>query len=246
VRSSLPAGLALIALLGCGPDQGVVEVYWQFEDANLDRVYPLGYRTSTCAFTDRAGDNFDVGVQLTIAHYTDACAAEPSDPSCHVVAPKIFGCLRARGTLTDVPPSTEDASETDSDPGYLMIVEPVIMPENGEAFVPISTCIARPGPRVRRVRAGRIADLEVHEFIMHALDPDAEGDLSRIDLEACRSSDGDGDGDGDTGTDSGTDTSTDTGSDTDTSSDTGTDTSTDTSTDTTDETDTGTDTGSTT
>lgn len=236
MRGSFSVGLALLALLGCGPDQGVVEVYWQFEDARLDRVYPLGYRTSTCAFTDRAGDNFDIVVRLTIAHYTDACTADHTDPSCHVVEPKQFGCLRARGTLTDVPPSTADATETDSDPGYLMIVEPVIVPENSEAFVPISTCIARPGPRVRRVRAGRIADLEVHEFILHAIDPDAEGDLSRIDLEACRSSGG-GDGDGDTGTDSETDTGTDSTDETDTGTDT---------TETTDETDTGTDTGSTT
>jgi hypothetical protein len=229
VKSRLAAGLALLALLGCGPDEGVVEVYWQFEDAQLDRIYPLGWRTSTCAFTDRAGDNYDIVVRLTIAHYTDACAEDHTDPSCHVVEPETFGCLTSRGTVTDVPPSSQDATETDDDPGYLMVVEPVIVPEASEAFVPISTCIGRPGPRVRRVRAGRITDLEIHEFIVHALDPAAEGNLRRIDLAACRPSEG---GDGDTTTDTGTDTDTGSESDTGTETDTTTD-ETDTSTDTT-------------
>ncbi len=214
MRTSLLAGLAVIAIaLGCGAEHGVVEVYWQFEDATLDRIYPLGYRTTTCSFLDRSGAKFDIRVQLTLAHYTDACAEDHTPSSCHVVEPQRFDCARARGTITDVPPSTADASAIDSDPGYLMIVEPVIVPADGEAFVPASTCIGRPGPRVRRVRPGRIADLEVHEFVVHALDPDALGDLARVDLDACQS------GESDTGTDTGTDSTTD-------STDTGTDSTT--------------------
>lgn len=224
-RSTVLALIALATLAGCGRDEGVVEVYWQFEDATLDRVYPLGSRSTTCGFTDRAGITFDIRVQLTLVHYTDACAANHADPACHVVEPVLFDCARARGTITGVPPSSEDATATDSDPGYLMLVEPVIVPESGEAFVPTSTCIGRPGPRVRRVRPGRIADLEVHQFILHALDPRAEGALALFDLEACRPSEG---GDGDTGTDTGTDAGTDTDSESDTGSTSETDTGTDT------------------
>jgi hypothetical protein len=237
--------LALVALSGsgCGRDEGVVEVYWQFEDATLERVYPLGYRATSCGFTDRSGIEFDLRIQLTIVHYTDECAADHTDPACQLVEPRLFDCERARGTITGVPPSSEDASATNSDPGYLMLVEPVIVPASGDSFVPTSTCIGRPGPRVRRVRPGHISDLEVHQFILHALDPSAEAGMKLIDLEACRPIEGGGDDTGtDTGTDSGTETGTDTG--TDSGTETGTDTSTDTSS--TSETDTGTDTGSTT
>lgn len=217
MRFSLTAVLTLATLLGCGRDEGLVEVYWQFEDATLERVYPLGYRVDTCGFSDPSGAKFDLRIQLTIVHYTEACAADHTDPACQVVEPQLFDCGRARGTATGVPPSSEDASAASSDPGYLMLIEPVIVPEVGDAFVPTSTCIGRPGPRVRRVRPGHIADLELHEFILHALDPTAEGDLKLIDLEACRPIEGGG---GDTGTD------TDTGSSSETDTGTGTDSTT--------------------
>ena len=203
-----------LGLLGCsGRDEGVVEIYWQFEDARLQRVFPLGARANTCGLTDRNGIEFDIVVQLTINHYTDVCAADPSDPSCAVVEPKRFDCARARGTVLGVPPSSEDATATDDDPGYLMIVEPLISTADGEVFVPLSTCIARPGPRVRRVRAGRISDLEVHEFIIHALDPKAVPGMRSVDLETCRSGVG-----VDTGTDSGSDSTSESGTGTDTGS----------------------------
>lgn len=202
-------GLLALAPASCGSEVGIVEVYWQVEDASLRRIYPPGDRTSTCAFTDLDGANFDLRVRLTIVHATDACALTPEDAACQVVAPLVFECLRARGTVTDVPPSSTDASEGGDDPGYLMFVEPLIVPEQGEAFVARSTCIGYPGPRKRRVRAGRITDLEVHSLVFHAL----AGADAKVDLDACRP-----DASDETGTSTGTDTDTDTG----TGSETGT------------------------
>lgn len=197
-RSLALLGLPLLGVLAsCGAEVGIVEVYWQVEDAALRRLYPPGDRSSTCAFTDLDGANFDLRVRLTIVHASDACAASPADAACQVVAPVVFDCLRARGTVTDIPPSSQDASEGNDDPGYLMFVEPLIVPEVGEPFVARSTCVGRPGPRKRRVRAGRITDLEVHELVFHAL---TSAD-AKVDLEACRP-----DADTDGGTDTGSET----------------------------------------
>lgn len=184
-RTSPGAALLMMLLLGCSDRDGIVEVSWQVEDASLERLYPLGFESDTCelssASTEQStGARYDLRVRLTIAFNTDACAADHSTADCQVIEPILFPCNRFRGTALDVPPSAED---DESDPGYLMVVEPMIDPTDAEPFVASSTCIASPGPRVRRVRAGRITDLEVYQFIVLAIEHD-EGQL--LDIEACR------------------------------------------------------------
>ena len=172
--------LLAIALLAsaCTEEPGIVEVYWQFEDRNLERIFPQGDVADTCEFTSASGIRYDLRVRLTVVENTDACAATPDDPACQIIEPVLFPCNRQRGTADPVPISARD----DSDPGYLMFVEAVIDPTDGPPFVPNSTCLVGPGPRVRKVRPGRITDLEVYEFIVEAV---TLGDYA-LDIDSCR------------------------------------------------------------
>jgi hypothetical protein len=173
-------GLALLgSTSACAEGEGIIEVYWQFEDRNVERIFPQGDVADTCEFTSASGIRYDLRVRLNVVENTDACAATPDDAACQIIEPVLFPCNRQRGTADPVPISARDDG---SDPGYLMFVEAVIDPTDGPAFVPNSTCLVGPGPRVRQVRPGRITDLEVYEFIVDAVEV---GDYA-LDLDACR------------------------------------------------------------
>lgn len=176
------AGWLLTSVLlasACAESQGLIEVYWQFEDANLERIFPQGDVADTCELTSASGIRYSLRVRLNVVENTQACADAPDDPDCQIIEPVLFPCNRQRGTAEPVPISARD---DDSDPGYLMFVEAVIDPTDGPAFVPNSTCVVGPGPRVRKVRPGRITDLEVYQFIVEAV---TVGDYT-LDLDACR------------------------------------------------------------
>ena len=179
MRLSLGLLLAVLLASGCSESDGIVEVYWQFEDRNLRRIFPQGAVGDTCEFTSASGIRYDLRVRLTVLENTDACAAATDDPACQIIEPVLFPCNRQRGTADPVPVSARDDG---SDPGYLMIVEALIDPTDGPAFVPNSTCLIGPGPRVRKVRPGRITDLEVYQFIVDAV---RIGDYD-LDIDACR------------------------------------------------------------
>lgn len=170
--------LGVLLATACGESDGIVEVYWQFEDRNLKRIFPQGDVADTCEFTSASGIRYDLRVRLTVLENTEACAATPDEPACQVIDPVLFPCNRRRGTADSVPVSAGDGH----DPGYLMIVEALIDPTNGPAFVPNSSCLIGPGPRVRKVRPGRITDLEVYQFIVDAV---TVGDYD-LDLDDCR------------------------------------------------------------
>jgi hypothetical protein len=169
--------LAVLLLAGCGERDGIVELYWQFDDTKLRRIYPLGVEADTCGLQSQTVD-YDLRVRLNVLENTQACLDDPSNVDCQVVEPMLFPCNRPRGTALHVPPSETEAG----DPGYLMLVDLVIDPADADPFVPLATCVARPGPRVRQVRAGRITDLEIYEFILLTVDIDGEP----LDLDACR------------------------------------------------------------
>lgn len=174
--------LMLIATLlasGCAEGEGIVELYWQFEDDDLRRIYPQGESADTCEFTSASGTRYDLRVRLSIIENSQACADDPGNADCQVIEPVLFPCNRARGTADPVPISAEQGG---SDPGYLMFVDAVIDPSDGPAFVPNAECLIGPGPRVRKVRPGRITDLEVVQFIVSAVTVD---DYT-LDLDACR------------------------------------------------------------
>jgi len=164
---------------GCAEGEGIVEVYWQLEDENLRRIYPQGDSADTCEFTSASGTRYDLRVRLSIIENTQACADDPSNGDCQVIEPELFPCTRARGTADPVPISADADGD---DPGYLMFVEAVIDPSDGPAFVPNAECLTGPGPRVRKVRPGRITDLEVVQFIVSAVTIDDYA----LDLDACR------------------------------------------------------------
>ena len=168
-----------LASLGCGESDGIVEVYWQIEDARLERVYPQGQRSDTCEFHSQSGIRYDLRVRLTIVENTPDCTLDWSSEACQVIEPVLFPCNRSRGTAKSVPPSDLELAD---EPGYLMVVEALIDPTDTEPFVPSSSCMVGPGPRVREVRPGRITDLEVYQFVFSALDHAN----AQIDIDSCR------------------------------------------------------------
>jgi hypothetical protein len=176
-RELMVCGVLLAS--ACSEGEGIVEVYWQFEDTNLQRIFPQGDVADTCEFTSASGIRYDLRVRLQVIDNTEACAATPDDAACQIIEPVVFPCNRQRGTADPVPVSARDDG---SDPGYLMIVQALIDPADGPAFVPNSSCLVGPGPRVRQVRPGRITDLEVYEFIVDAV---TIGDYA-LDIDACR------------------------------------------------------------
>jgi hypothetical protein len=179
MRRLAGASLVLSLLGSCSDGDGIVEVYWQFEDAELHRVYPAGIEPDTCELESQGGVRYDLRVRLTIVENTPSCVDDWSNPDCQVIEPLLFPCNRSRGTALSVPPS---AAEDGTDPGYLMVVEALVDPTDTSAFVPDSSCVTGPGPRVRQVRPGRITDLEIFQFIVAAIDN--QGQL--LDIDACR------------------------------------------------------------
>jgi hypothetical protein len=175
------AASLLLPLLGsCSDGNGIVEVYWQFNDADLRRVYPVGVEPDTCELESQSGVRYDLRVRLTIVANTQTCIDDWNDPGCEVIEQLLFPCNRSRGTALEVPPS---ATDDEDDPGYLMIVETMVDPTDTSAFVPDSSCVTGPGPRVRQVRPGRITDLELYQFVVHAIDT---RDVLLLDIDACR------------------------------------------------------------
>jgi hypothetical protein len=179
MRRTAALSLVLSLLGSCSDGDGIVEVYWQFVDVELQRVYPVGPEPDTCEFASEGGVRYDLRVRLTIIENTPSCVDDRENPDCQVIEPLLFPCNRSRGTALSVPPS---AADDGTDPGYLMIVETLIDPTDTSPFVPVSSCVSGPGPRARQVRPGRITDLEIYQFIVAAIDN--RGQL--LDIEACR------------------------------------------------------------
>ena len=164
---------------GCADAEGLIEVYWQFEDQNLNRIFPQGASSDSCGFVSASGIRYDLVVRLSVVENSDACAAAPEDPGCQVIDPVVFPCNRQRGTANPVPVS---ASSDGTDPGYLMLVQTLIDPTDAQAFVPNTDCVIGPGPRIRKVRPGRITDLEVYQFVIKAV---TVSDYA-LDIDGCR------------------------------------------------------------
>lgn len=180
VRRPVLALCTLLTLGACAEGDGIVEVAWQFDDAGLQRIFPQGSLPDTCEFAS-ASVRFSLVVRLRILENSAACADDPNADDCQEVLSETFPCYRYRGTAETVAVSAP--AEGGSDEGYLMLVEALIDPTDTPAFVPVTTCVKSPGPRVRKVLPGRITDLELQQFIV--TEP-ALTDGS-ADLDNCRS-----------------------------------------------------------
>ncbi|GEM_PF-5306299 len=175
------ATLGLIAAIttsavitGCDDSVGMVELDWKLTDSTGSRrLHP----SCDIAANDANGvRNVALQVRLTISSTAGDCE-HPADtalqPGC-IVAQKVFPCDRYRGTIKDVP-AADDA--------YLMTVDVLVQPDRGEPrFVPGPRCISVPGPRSRRIEAGRISSLAVYQLIVHSVDLERH---SRYDLQNC-------------------------------------------------------------
>ena len=178
-ESPLALWVALLPLAGCAEGVGGVELSWAFFDRDVHTVYPRGDQTDSCALGGRAGDAarpYDLNVRLTVL---EACEEEDPIGTCDPVVDATFECDRFRGLIPELPSSDEP---------YLMHVEVRVSPEGEDAFTAAPDCVAAPGPRLRTVRAGRVTDLAVYQFVIDAtrFDSGAKSLDRRLDVEACR------------------------------------------------------------
>ncbi len=165
-----------MACSGCASDVGAVQVYWQFVDASGERIFP-GSLDDSCDLPGRRGEaTVPYDLQLRVRITEDDC--EGTDAStCTTVVAQSLGCDQSRGIIEDVPVS--------SDP-YLMFLEVSLTPRDTIPFVVNSSCVSVPGPRRRRVDAGRLIDLAVNTMVVDAIDLDADNPLDRkLNLDAC-------------------------------------------------------------
>lgn len=170
---------ALVVLSGCAQGVGGVELSWAFFDRDVRTVYPRGDQTDACGLGGRAGEQaraYDLNVRLTVLEQCDEGA--PLD-DCTTVIDRTFDCDRFRGLIPELP-SSEDP--------YLMAVDVRVTPSGGDPYTAAPGCIAAPGPRLRTVRAGRITDLAVYQFVIEATKFDSGSDnLNRkLDVEGCQ------------------------------------------------------------
>jgi hypothetical protein len=105
VRRAAALSLVLSLLGSCTDGDGIVEVYWQFLDVELDRVYPAGVAPDTCEIASASGVRYDLRVRLTILENTPSCVDDWENPDCQVIEPLLFPCNRSRGTALWGPPT---------------------------------------------------------------------------------------------------------------------------------------------
>ncbi len=182
-------GFTFLALAACAEPAGIVEIDWAFVDRNAAAIFPGGpilETPDTCALSGRDSQGTrDYALQVRLIAREEICGGESetgetgetSDESC-IVREAYFGCDRARGALTDVPPS---------DAPYIFELEVWATPagESAPGFAIDPACIAVPGPRTRRVEAGRITDLAVYQLVANAIDLD-DPVSGGLDLVGCR------------------------------------------------------------
>lgn len=177
-RSALVLCVAVGATACVERDAGVVELAWVFVDRNGDPIYPGGVlslddQRDSCDLPGVAGGDvvrYDLSLQVEICD--PACAAGCDDPSCLVMDPLRFPCDTSRGSEREVPASEEPYRFT-----VKAAVESNITPD---CVDPLPTCIAVPGPRVRKVTAGLVTDLQVYQIAVDVTD-----DSAPLDLEEC-------------------------------------------------------------
>lgn len=196
-------GLAAASLLawavgsGCAEPSGIVELDWSFVDSQGEAIFPGGKileTPDTCSLAGRdAQGSRDYQLQVRLVVRDQACeetldeaggesggeSGGGVDTSACEVASEFFGCDRARGALTEVPPS--------GDLPYVLDVEVWATPrgETAPAFQVRPQCIAVPGPRARKVQAGRITDLAVYQLVAYGIDLD-DASAGGLDLVGCR------------------------------------------------------------
>jgi hypothetical protein len=182
---------ALLGTLSCGANTAIVELDWAFVDNDGEPIFPGGAILSnrdTCSLTgvdENGTQTYALNVSLVIE---DAACVDASGDlgdtgggtaaeDCEV-AREQFDCDRARGAITGL---------TVSEEAYLMRVEVWARSHgDGEAsFLVDTSCIAVPGPRTRRVEAGRITDLAVYQLVAHGIDQD-DSVAGGLDLPGCR------------------------------------------------------------
>ncbi|RMG96915.1 MAG: hypothetical protein D6705_10070 [Deltaproteobacteria bacterium] len=167
---------------GCGGDVGTVEVAWVVAGRDGEPIFPSGDLApsaydDTCDLPGYGPGMAEVTYALRLSlQICDPGCGDCSDSACHVVPEAELPCDGVRYTDPDVPASERP---------YLFRLRARIETETGSC-VPSAGCVVVPGPISRKVRPGRVTDLQVVEILL-----DVEGGArpgspaSRLDLVAC-------------------------------------------------------------
>ncbi len=183
---SMPVRVLTIALAmaaGCAMDEGVVELNWVFVDRAGERMFPksaLSARDSMCDLAGRRGAEpvrYDLHASLLICDLACVEAQGGCAEACVVLPRRRLACDAARHSEVDVPASSNP---------YVFDVDPVLRAsDRAQDCLPAHTCVSSPGPRQRRVRAGKTVDLQVMEYMINVLASANNEQDERLDLDAC-------------------------------------------------------------
>lgn len=168
----LALAAALLSSGGCARQEGAVELDWSIVDGNFEDLFPGQHYSSSCALKSLARQSassdpsnpryfsvdLNLQVRLTVYRCPDTLSVEECEQS-KPVSRKEFSCDHMRGTIGGLP-STEES--------YLFVVDPLLTVGNSPAFVPAQRCVATPGARRRRIRAGQITNLAVYQIVVQA------------------------------------------------------------------------------
>ena len=137
----------------CGEPLAIVDVQWTFVDGS----HPI----SNCGLnaTEPAG-NTALTYSLLPRLRLFACEDRNDVTACLKQAPvveRVFSCRAKRGSLVDVPAADEP---------YLIDVDVLIEITGQAPFAANARCVARPGPRWRKISGGNLVDLAVYQFVV--------------------------------------------------------------------------------
>lgn len=189
LRRSIVVGASLISLSGCARQEGAVELDWSIVDGDFEDLFPGQRYSSSCNFSklaqlqlDADSDkpkselapplSVDFSLQVRLRIYD--CAESETLEVCEQRPPvrkEVFDCQHMRGTIGGL---------SSRDTPYLFVVDTVMTPSQGPNFVPRGTCVATPGARRRRIRAGQITNLAVYQIVVQATED------RLLEVEKCR------------------------------------------------------------
>lgn len=167
-------GLGLVCMVsGCARQEGAVELDWSIVDGDFEDLFPGQRYSSSCEFKNIARFQLpangvqgnaiapiDVDLKLQLRLRVFDCPEDATVQSCEqspIVDEKTFDCDHMRGTIGKLP---------SVDRSYLFVVDTIITPSQGPSFVPLQRCVATPGSRRRRIRAGQITNLAVYQVVV--------------------------------------------------------------------------------
>lgn len=166
----------MVGSAGCARQEGAVELDWSIVDGNFEELFPGQTYSSSCGLKKLAklrlpsasqgqeGQEVEVDLKLQVRLRVFDCPDNQSGEQCQQAPPigdRVFDCDHMRGTIGNL---------NSANHSYLFVVDTLLTPslDNATPFVPKQSCVATPGVRRRRIRAGQITNLAVYQVVIDA------------------------------------------------------------------------------